>query len=302
MRSLRVPLARRYAEFTAIVVAVLHRWHQHRNAQPTVTLQPTPERAPQNDLGLLLSPSQVRTFLDCTFKWWAKYGLGLPDPPNGSFVRGRVVHRLVELWYRTRLAGGKPDVDDLQASFEQIWDMEAAQAAFGADEDVDTLKKQAAVLTRKYLEEVAPEVQPAAVEMPVSGTVAGVNVRGFIDVIDTNGRIIDLKTAAKTPAGVAADYAFQVATYRQLLPQASGSAQLATLVCTKTPKIVTQSYTVSAADLKLTETLYPLVREGMRAGLYFPNRGSNLCSRKHCNFAQACEVEFGGCVKGRAEE
>jgi hypothetical protein len=28
------------------------------------------------------------------------------------------------------------------------------------------------------------------------------------------------------------------------------------------------------------------------------NRGSNLCSRQHCNFWEACEGEYGGKVKG----
>ena len=37
-----------------------------------------------NDLGGFLSPSQTRTFLACSAKWWFKFGLGLPDPPGGA--------------------------------------------------------------------------------------------------------------------------------------------------------------------------------------------------------------------------
>ena len=175
-------------------------------------------------------------------------------------------------------------------------------AAFGADEDVDLLKRQAAVLTRKYLDEVAPEIQPAAVELPIQGTIAGVRVRGFVDLLDAQGRIIDLKTAARKPTGVNADYAFQLATYRQLCSGANGSARVDTLVPTKNPQVVTQEYTVSPADLKMTEKLYPLVRESMREGIYLPNRSSNLCSYKHCAFAATCEAEFGGRVRGNEEE
>jgi len=54
--------------------------------------------------------------------------------------------------------------------------------------------------------------------------------------------------------------------------------------------------------LKITEKLYPLVREAMREGIYLPNRSSNLCSYRHCSFAAACEAEFGGRVKGGEEE
>jgi hypothetical protein len=132
--------------------------------------------------------------------------------------------------------------------------------------------------------------------------IGGVPVRGFVDLVDRSGRIIDLKTAARKPTGVSADYAFQVATYRQLCPGASGMARVDTLVATKTPQVITQEYTVSLADMKMTEKLYPLVREAIREGIYLPNRASNLCSFKHCAFAATCEAEFGGRVKGSEEE
>lgn len=158
------------------------------------------------------------------------------------------------------------------------------------------------MLTRKYLDEVAPEIEAAALELPVQGVIGGVPVRGFVDLLDTSGRVIDLKTAARKPTGVGADYAFQVATYARLCPGASGKARIDTLVATKSPQVVTQEYTVSPADLKMTVKLYPLVREAMREGIYLPNRSSNLCSFKQCSFAAECEGEFGGRVKGAEED
>lgn len=270
--------------------------------EPRIIPAALPQPAPLNDFGTVLSPSQVRTFRDCGAKWYYKYALGLPDPPNGSLVRGRVVHQMAEAFFRAKLDGGSPDPDDLAASFDQAWDTAAAGAAFGADEDVDLLKRQAAMLTRKYLDEVAPEIEPAALELPVQGVIGGVAVRGFVDLLDTSGRIIDLKTAARKPTGVSADYAFQVATYCQLCPGASGKARVDTMVATKSLQVITQEYTVSPADLKMTAKLYQLVREAMRDGIYLPNRSSNLCGRKHCNFAEACESEFGGRVKGGEED
>jgi hypothetical protein len=47
----------------------------------------------------------------------------------------------------------------------------------------------------------------------------------------------------------------------------------------------------------MTQNLYPMVQEGMRNGLYFPNRQTFLCSRRHCAFWQKCEREFGGSVQ-----
>jgi hypothetical protein len=41
---------------------------------------------------------------------------------------------------------------------------------------------------------------------------------------------------------------------------------------------------------------YPLIAEGIAGALYLPNRGSSVCSRRYCAFADACEREFGGTV------
>jgi hypothetical protein len=46
----------------------------------------------------------------------------------------------------------------------------------------------------------------------------------------------------------------------------------------------------------LAERIYPLIAEGIAGGLYLPNRGSSMCSRRYCAFGDACEREFGGCV------
>jgi CRISPR/Cas system-associated exonuclease Cas4 (RecB family) len=249
-------------------------------------------------LGEILSPSQANTFLNCSAKWWFRYGAGLPDPKGGSLVRGLAVHKTIERWFKLILDGHTPDIEEMREPYDDAWEAlsGAADASFAADDDIDELKRSGAVLLRKYLEEVAPEIRPAALEQQVIGEIGGVKVRGYIDIVDVDGTIVDVKTAAKSPSGISSDYAFQLATYRQLLPGANGKARLDTLVATKTPKLVKIEYEVTAADQLLTANLYPRVREGIREGLYFPNRNSNLCSRKYCNFADACCREFGGCV------
>jgi RecB family exonuclease len=267
-------------------------------AAPLIESAPAPAPPTKNEtLGEILSPSQANTFLNCSARWWFKYGAGLPDPKGGSLVRGLAVHKTIERWFKLTLEGAAPDIEDMREPYEDAWEALAADASFAADDDIDELKRSGAVLLRKYLEEVALEIRPAALEQQVIGEIGGVNVRGYIDIVDVDGTIVDVKTAAKSPSGIASDYAFQLATYRQILPGANGKARLDTLVATKTPKLVRIEYEVTDADQRLTCSLYPRVREGIREGLYFPNRNSNLCSRKYCNFADACCKEFGGCVE-----
>lgn len=254
----------------------------------------------QNDLGAVLSPSQVKTFaFDCSAKWWFKHGMKLPDPKSGSLVRGLAVHKTVEAYFRLRKASQGPvSSEDMAPAYELAWSQFEADASFGKDEDIAKLKAQGAQLTQKYLEEAAPEIQPAEMEMPVSGEIGGVRVRGIVDLLDTKGRIIDLKTAGQKPSGADPGYLFQLATYHQLAGhRSSGQSRLDILVATKTPQLITIEHRVNDADLSLTRNLYPLVREGMREGLYYPNRTGRLCSRKYCNFADACCREFGGTVE-----
>ena len=133
--------------------------------------------------------------------------------------------------------------------------------------------------------------------MDVQGEISGVRVRGRVDLLDIDGRLIDIKTASRRPSCVSPDYAFQLATYRQITPGASGEVRIDSLVKTTTPQIVQQSYTVGEQDLRATQVLFPMVQEAMGSGMYCPNRQSLLCSQKYCSFWKQCEEEFGGRVR-----
>jgi hypothetical protein len=266
-----------------------------------VANRPTPDFTAcsdaEQDLAQVLSPTQVRAFLACSAKWWFKYGLGLPEPKTSGLALGCAVHQALEANFREKVDTHE-EIDSLgiAAVFRASWAEQAEQTEFQADEDPCEIAKIGEQLVIKYMEEAAPQIQPAAVELDVAGEIGGVSVRGRVDLLDVHGRIIDVKTAARRPTTIAPDYAFQLATYRQITPGASGEARLDTLVKTKLAQLVPQAYTVGEQDLRATEVLYPLVQEGMRKGLYYPNRGSVLCSRRNCAFWRECEREYGGTV------
>jgi hypothetical protein len=180
--------------------------------------------AKNETLGNLLSPSQANQFLNCSARWWFKYGAGLPDPRGGSLVRGSTVHKCIEHWFKLRMTGATPEIDDIAEFYEDAWEAQAADAQFAKTDDIDDLKRSGARLLRLYLEQVAPEIRPAKLEQKVTGEIGGVRVQGWIDQVDSAGRILDVKTAEKSPSGIGSDYAFQLATYRQILPGASGKA------------------------------------------------------------------------------
>jgi RecB family exonuclease len=248
--------------------------------------------------GEVLSPSQASTFLSCSAKWWFRYGLGLPDPAGGAATRGRAVHRAIEHYMRAKIAGVILDPSDLAGEWDAIWDEVATEAEFATSDDVEDLKASGARLAHKYLAEAAPAIEPVAVEVPISGTIAGVPVRGIIDIIEGEGRVIDIKTTSRKPSKISGDHAFQLATYVALLGDGgSGEARLDSLVATKDPQLIQIEHSSGESGGKLVERMYPLVAEGIAGGLYLPNRSSSVCSRRYCSFADACELEFGGVVE-----
>jgi RecB family exonuclease len=214
--------------------------------------------------GEILSPWQASTFLGCSAKYRYKYLLGLPDPAGGSAARSRAVHKAIEYYMRSRMNGLVLDGEAVTNEWDQIWDEVTETTEFADHENVDSLKASGATLAGKYLREAAPQINPIAVEVPVCGEIAGVRVRGIIDIIDENGRIIDVKTSSRKPSKVTGDHAFQLATYTHLLDQeVSGETRIDALVATKDPQLVQVEYTPGKNGRKLVEQIYPLVAEGI---------------------------------------
>jgi len=89
-----------------------------------------------SDLAEVLSPSQVRCFMECPTRWWFKYGFRHPDPSAGSLALGRAVHstlghnfaQKVETYEDLPIAG-------VLVLFREAWAMERDQAEFRDDEN-----------------------------------------------------------------------------------------------------------------------------------------------------------------------
>ena len=254
--------------------------------------------AAKTDPAPMLSPSQVRCFFDCQARWWFKYGLQLPERKNSSLALGLAVHQALEVNFREKIETREDlETTGVVCVFREAWMEQVPETVFTPDESQGDLRRLGERLVAKYMDEVAPTVEPAAVELDVQGEISGVAVRGRVDVLDVEGRLIDFKTASRRPSSVSPDYAFQLATYRQITPGASGAVRIDSLVKTQTVQIVQQAYTVEEADIQATRVLYAMAQKAMGSGMYCPNRQSMLCSQKHCSFLKQCEAEFGGRVR-----
>jgi CRISPR/Cas system-associated exonuclease Cas4 (RecB family) len=246
----------------------------------------------------VLSPSSVNQWVsDCQAKWFYKRVLGLPDKRSSALAIGSAIHTAMAANFRQKLET-KQDLptEGVTAIYRDELEKELTDVSLEKGETAADLRECGEVMTRVYMAECAPRIQPAAVEKPVRGLIGDVPVQGFIDVIDTAGAIVDLKTASKKPAGIHAGYRLQVATYAMLEPTASGRARLDTLTKTRTVALHGQTVEVTDSDRKQATRLYSIAREQMQTGLYIPNRSSHLCSRKYCAFWERCTDEYGGFV------
>ena len=248
-----------------------------------------------NSVAQVLSPSQVRSFMDCQVRWWFKYVLRLKDPQNGNLALGRAVHACLTQNFHQKIETREDlPITGVLALFREAWALESELTEFRDDEDPLELAACGAALVSKYMTELAPAIDQGAVEIRVTGEIGRVHVQGWIDLVDVEGRIIDIKTAARRPSRIDPDHRFQIATYTQLLPEASGEARIETLVKTKVPKAVSQSFHVNEGDLLATRMFYPLAQRAMNAETFIPNRRSLTCSRRGCSYWRHCEREWGG--------
>ncbi|MHC4181225.1 MAG: PD-(D/E)XK nuclease family protein, partial [Planctomycetota bacterium] len=175
------------------------------------------------------------------------------------------------------------------------WDRELERTELRDEEDAHDLHDQGRVLTELYIRERQHSIEAAAVEFPVSGSIAGVNVQGYVDLLDVDGRIIDIKTRSKAPAGIPPDHRLQLTTYTLLSNDSRGLARADYIVKTKRPKVVPFTTEIGAGDVQYAETVYPMVQDSIRDGIFYPRRSDRFpCTRRYCPFWRACEAEFGG--------
>jgi CRISPR/Cas system-associated exonuclease Cas4 (RecB family) len=247
------------------------------------------------DLAAVLSPSQVRCFMECQTRWWFKYGLKCPDPPTANLALGRAVHAALGHNFAQKMETYEDlPAEGVQALFRESWRTECEQVEFQNDEDPRQLGAIGESLVAKYMDERAPLIEPAAVELRVAGQIGGVSVQGWIDILDVDGLVVEIKTGRARPSSIEPMHRFQAATYCQLTPGASGKGRIDTLVKTKIPQIISQSFELTEGDLTATQSLYPLIQGAMRVSSYVPNRLAMSCSRRSCAYWRNCEQQWGG--------
>ena len=159
---------------------------------------------------------------------------------------GTTIHAVLQAWNLARWRKEPFQVAAFKPVFDTAW---AEQTAIDWDGEEDKQRELAWRLLETYFLETpikANEI-PEAVEVPVETDLSqhGLPVlRGVLDLVRAGGRIVDFKSAGKTPDGRLAEHQHEVQTtsyavlYRDATGRKESGIELHHLIKLKTPKVM----------------------------------------------------------------
>lgn len=252
---------------------------------------------------LRLSYSALGMLRRCGEQFRYRYVEGSKRPPGIAARVGTGTHKGVEADLTEKIATGELLPDDAVAEaardgFDAAWAEGIHLTPEERERDLATLKgagiDQAVELALLHHTELAPKIQPAAVEEWWHVETDGpFDLSGVIDVREVDGRVRDTKTSGKTPAKNAAHISQQLTMYA-MARHVHGEAlpvpvALDTLVKLKTPKPDVQLSTRTADDLARHERRIQVAFDVVEAGAYLPADPDDwVCSERWCGWFSQC--------------
>lgn len=246
------------------------------------------------------SVSQLNMYLRCPAQYAFRYLDGIVLPPTGSLTKGRAVHKGAEYNYRQKVKTARDAaLEEIQDIVAAAFDREAEKTSWEKEEDKGRIKDETLLLTALYHQKIAPQVQPLFIEHEFKIPLAeGMPLLGYIDVIDENFIIRDLKTASKTPGENEAAKNLQLTAYayafRELVGREESAVALDYLVQTKQPKAVVLMAQRTKADIDRLWAIMFEVLKAIKGGNFYPNPQNIMCSVKACGYWDQCRQRYGG--------
>jgi CRISPR/Cas system-associated exonuclease Cas4 (RecB family) len=251
------------------------------------------------------SASQINQYLRCPAQWAYRYVQGLKIPPSSSLVQGSSYHKAMEVNLSQKIET-KFDLptqellDAYETEFNtRIEDVEwnAEEKSLGADKVKGKLKDEGVALTSIAHENFNPYINPKEVETPFEihfeNTLYTLN--GVIDVVTDDNMIIDHKTSGKTPNAISPNEIIQGAIY--CIAKNSNQVMFNYAIKLKTPKTISLPKQIEDSDKEYVLKLLTSIDQSIGQESFYPNRGSMMCSRKHCGYWMKCEEDWKGRVK-----
>ena len=262
---------------------------------------PVAEASPLEKLKRTVSASRLNCWLQCRLKFYFRYVLKLTKPKTAALHYGSVVHLVLQQWNLTRWRRQPFEIAKLKQVFDTGWLDQGGTIDWDGEEPEQKISAWN-VLTQYFTDTpIKADEMPEAVEVPVEADLSqhGLPVLiGVLDLVRAGGRIVDFKTAAKTPDTDMALHqnGVQLDCYSVLYREATGKRESARelhhLVKTKVPKVI-----ITPAEPMLEyqrNRLFRLMedyRDGLDRGDFIPAPGFGCMG---CEFMSECRKYDGG--------
>lgn len=237
-----------------------------------------------------VSASRLQCWQQCRLKFMFRYVERIEKPKSPALHIGKTVHSVLQAW---NLARWRKQKIDLEEFFEDHW----LEEEEGIDWNGTSDSEMAAAwrLLEAYFKQTpipADEI-PLGVEVSVEKEFSGFpKLVGIIDLVRSDGTIVDFKTSAQTPQQekIAHTLETQLSCYSLLYREATGAKEkgfeLHHLVKLKTPKIVVTPLPPLSAqqEVRLLRIMESYVN-GIEQKDYIPSPGMSCCS---CEYFHEC--------------
>jgi PD-(D/E)XK nuclease superfamily len=257
--------------------------------------QSPPKVSPVETLRKTVSASRLNCFLSRRLKFFFRYVQEIKKPPTPSLHVGSVVHLILKAWNMSRWKRQAFELARFKMMFEVCWADQPATINWKDDEAGE--KSGAWALLEAYFTETPIKANdiPEAVEVPVETDLSEHGLPtliGILDLVRAGGRIVDFKTAGKTPSAEDAMHLneIQLSCYSVLYREATGNHETARelhhLVKTKTPKIIITSLE-PMSDLQQVRLFRVMdsYQEGLAREDWVPSPGIQCAA---CEFFNEC--------------
>lgn len=244
------------------------------------------------------SVSQIQTYLGCPLKYRFQYVDHLPKAFRpAALAFGGSIHSAVEWFQRSRMSGATPPLEEVLKVFEADWFAQNLDPLeFHPGESRDALAGKARTMLAVYLESINC-CRPVAVEEPFSleiadpetGECLDVPFRGIVDLVEEDGTLVDLKTAARSTSPDDLERHLQLSTYALAVLLRTGSVpklRLDVLLKTSKPRLERLPTSRTVQELAWVARLIQRTVWAIEEGHFFPNP-SWWCSE--CEYFAACQ-------------
>ncbi len=244
------------------------------------------------------SVSEVKAYLQCPVQHQFKYveRISKPNPP--AVTRGIAYDRGLQAVYRHQLETGElPPVELAEQAALAALD-ELIPNTDWAEDSTEAARADVQQAIALYMQELAPKVQPSLVQdrFLVEFENTDWAFLGYIDLVTTDGVVVDNKLLGRSPVQDDVDQDLQLTAYALGYQVKYGGLpaglRLDCIIKTKTPKVVQVATSRTEAEINRFLKLLGHVAHAIDQGIIYPRPGGWWCGPKACQFWIECHERF----------